>query len=92
MVTQGEQIQAVDLFLIRPFHDHPFHVNDDAEMEVLKDSIRESGLLTPAIVRPKGDGTYEMISGHRRMAACKALGLYYLRFSSILARSAIATL
>ena len=75
MVTQGELVQAVDLSLIRPFHDHPFHVNDDAEMEALKESIRDSGLLTPAIVRPKSDGTYEMISGHRRMAACKALGL-----------------
>ena len=75
MVTHGELVQAVDLETIRPFHDHPFHVNNDAELEALKESIRENGILTPAVVRPKGDGTYEMISGHRRMAACKALGL-----------------
>lgn len=71
----GEKIVAVPLASISPFADHPFRVEQDAEMQALTESILESGVMTPAIVRPKGDGTYEMISGHRRMAACRELGL-----------------
>lgn len=50
-------------------------MREDEELERLKDSIRESGVLVPALARPKADGGYELVSGHRRMAACKALGL-----------------
>ena len=67
-----EEVPISELF---PFKDHPFKVREDEELERLKDSIRESGVLVPALARPKADGGYELVSGHRRMAACKALGL-----------------
>ena len=67
-----EEVPLSDLF---PFKDHPFKVREDEELERLKDSIRESGVLVPALARPKADGGYELVSGHRRMAACKALGI-----------------
>ena len=57
------------------FNNHPFHVSMDEDMLKLIDSIRENGILIPALVRPKGDGTYEMISGHRRKYAMSHLGL-----------------
>ena len=68
------KVEEVPLSELSPFKDHPFKVRDDDELERLKDSIRESGVLVPALARPKADGGYELISGHRRMAACKALG------------------
>ena len=71
----GERVQAVNLSNIRPFRGHPFKVKEDADMEALKESIRTSGVITPAVVRPLPEGGYEMVSGHRRMAACQALGL-----------------
>ena len=74
-ILPGERVQAVTLDSIRPFHSHPFKVREDADMEALKESIRTSGVITPAVVRPLPEGGYEMISGHRRMAACRALGL-----------------
>jgi len=57
------------------FPNHPFKVNDDAEMEQVKDSISKNGVLTPAIARERSDGKFEIISGHRRLAACRSLGL-----------------
>lgn len=57
-----------------PFEDYPFQVRDNAEMEMLKDSIRESGILMPVAVRPK-EKQYEILSGHRRIRACKQLGI-----------------
>ncbi len=71
----GERVQAVSLDSIRPFRNHPFRVRDDADMEALMESIRLNGVISPAVVRPLPDKGYEMISGHRRMAACRALGL-----------------
>ena len=71
----GERVQAVSLDSIRPFRNHPFKVREDADMEALMESIRLNGVITPAVVRPLPDKGYEMISGHRRMAACRALGL-----------------
>ena len=67
-----EEIPIAELF---PFRDHPFQVREDEELDRLKESIRESGVLVPALARPKEGGGYELISGHRRMTACKALGL-----------------
>ena len=67
-----EEIPIAELF---PFRDHPFQVREDEELDRLKESIRESGVLVPALARPKKGGGYELISGHRRMTACKALGL-----------------
>ena len=71
----GERVEAVFLSSIRPFRNHPFQVREDAELEALKESIRLNGVISPAVVRPLPGGGYEMISGHRRMAACRALGL-----------------
>ena len=58
-----------------PFAGHPFKVLDDADMEELVESVRTHGVLTPLLVRPAKPGTYEVISGHRRLYACKKLGI-----------------
>ena len=58
-----------------PFVGHPFKVLDDADMEELMESIRTHGVLTPLLVRPAKPGTYEVVSGHRRLHACKKLGI-----------------
>ena len=63
----GEHIIMVRLDKIHPFKNHPFKVVDDEDMRKTADSIREYGVLVPAIVRPMGNGEYEMISGHRRI-------------------------
>lgn len=68
------KVEEIAISELRPFKDHPFQVKEDEEMEQLKKSIHESGVLVPALARPTEDG-YELISGHRRMAACAALGL-----------------
>ncbi len=67
-----EEVPITELF---SFKDHPFKVKEDEELERLKESIRESGVLVPALARPRDGGGYELVSGHRRMTACKALGL-----------------
>ena len=71
---QLERVREVPVSDISEFPDHPFKVLEDEEMERIKESIRTYGVLTPAIARQKGDG-YELISGHRRLAAYKALGI-----------------
>lgn len=68
------KVDELPLDELKPFKDHPFKVMEDEEMERLKDSIRESGVLIPALARPAESG-YELISGHRRLAACRALGM-----------------
>ena len=60
---------------LRPFEGHPFQVKDDAEMDQLVFSILTQGLLTPISVRPIKNGEYEVISGHRRLHACKKAGI-----------------
>jgi len=60
---------------LHPFRDHPFQVNHDAELQKLTDSIRDSGIMSPLIARPRADGGYELISGHRRKAAAEILGM-----------------
>ena len=69
------KVDDIDLTEIVPFREHPFQVREDEEMERLKESIKEYGVLVPALARPTEDGKYELVSGHRRMAACKALGM-----------------
>ncbi len=71
------QILDVKISSLRPFEGHPYKVQDNADMEELVESIRENGVLTPIIARYKDGsrGEYEIISGHRRVAACKKLGL-----------------
>ena len=67
--------QEIELGRIHAFPNHPFKVLDDDKMETLVDSIRENGILNPVIVRPDQTGTYEMISGHRRLHAAGIVGL-----------------
>ncbi|MDO4650990.1 MAG: ParB/RepB/Spo0J family partition protein, partial [Eubacteriales bacterium] len=64
---------------IDEFPDHPYQVRDDDDMFDLMESIKANGILTPATVRKKEDGRYEMLSGHRRLHACKNLGLETIR-------------
>ena len=66
-----ERIQKISITEISSFHNHPFKVRDDEKMFETVESIKEHGVLVPAIVRPKEDGTYEMVSGHRRKRACE---------------------
>ena len=70
-----EKIENIDIKLIGNFKDHPFKVLDNDELKTLEDSIKTNGLMEAVILRPKKDGRYEMISGHRRLLACKKLGL-----------------
>ena len=70
-----ERIQELPLSELHPFEDHPFKVLDNEEMEKIVESIRKFGVLTPALARPLDSGGYELISGHRRLAACQKLGI-----------------
>ncbi len=70
-----EQIQMIPISKITPFKDHPFQVKDDELMQQTIDSIQQVGILTPVILRPTGDDSYEMISGHRRLYAAEHSGL-----------------
>ena len=71
----AEQVQQIALDKLVPFKSHPFKVLDNEEMEKTVESIKEFGVLTPAIVRPKVEGGYEIVSGHRRHHASKLAGL-----------------
>ena len=74
-----KRIYDIPLDEIDPFPDHPFKVQDDEDMINLAESIRANGVLTPATVRKKEDGRYELLSGHRRMRACQLAGVDTLR-------------
>lgn len=69
-----EKVMTIPINKIKDFEGHPFHVTMDEDMAKLIDSIKENNMLMPALVRPKPDGTYEMISGHRRKFAMSQLG------------------
>ena len=73
------KIRDIPLELIDDFPDHPFKVRDDEDMIQLVESIKERGVITPATVRQKEDGRYELISGHRRKRACELAGIEALR-------------
>ena len=73
------KIRDIPLGLIDDFPDHPFKVRDDEDMLQLIESIRDRGVITPATVRQKEDGRYELISGHRRKRACELAGFQTLR-------------
>ena len=73
--TRKPKVEELPLTELTPFKDHPFKVKNDAEMAELMKSIADAGVLSPALARPKEGGGYELISGHRRLAACKALGM-----------------
>lgn len=74
-----KRIYEIPLGEIDPFPDHPYKVRDDEDMENLIESIRTHGVMTPAAVRKKEDGRYELISGHRRMRACELIGIPTLK-------------
>lgn len=74
-----KKIYDIPLDQIDDFPEHPFKVRDDEDMENLVESIRERGVITPATVRQKDNGRYELISGHRRKRACEKIGLETLR-------------
>ena len=69
------RLEEIPIHMIDPFPDHPFKVQDDEDMDDLIESIRSKGVLMPCIVRPKKDGRYELIAGHRRKYACEQLGI-----------------
>ena len=71
----AEEIKEILLGELHPFSDHPFGVRDDEAMEQTVESIKEYGVLVPAIARPREDGGYEIIAGHRRKHACEIAGL-----------------
>ena len=70
-----ESISNIELSKLKPFEDHPFSIRDDEAMQQTVESVRKYGVLVPAIARPLEDGTYELISGHRRKHACELAGL-----------------
>ena len=69
------KIYDIPIELIDDFPDHPFKVKMDEDMDQLVESIKERGLITPITLRPKEDGRYEIVSGHRRKKACEIAGL-----------------
>ena len=76
---QLSKIRDIPLELIDDFPEHPFKVRDDEDMMQLVESVKERGVITPATVRQKEDGRYELVSGHRRKRACELAGFETLR-------------
>ena len=77
--NNAEKVEEIDISKISNFPDHPFKVVDDDKMQDMVKSVKEYGVILPVIVRPKEDGTYEMISGHRRKRACELAGVKQIR-------------
>lgn len=74
-VVNEESAMEIEIKAISPFKGHPFKVIADDKMEELINSVKESGVITPVLIRPAGENHYEMISGHRRMYAARRAGL-----------------
>ena len=72
---QQEVVVQIPLLDLHPFPDHPFQVREDASMQETAESVKEYGVLVPALARPREDGGYELIAGHRRKHACELAGL-----------------
>lgn len=70
-----EKVQQLSIDQLFPFPDHPFQVRDDEEMQKMVESVKEYGVLTPLIARPRLEGGYEIIAGHRRKRACELAGI-----------------
>ena len=70
-----EVVVQIPLSELHPFPDHPFQVREDASMQETAESVKEYGVLVPALARPREDGGYELIAGHRRKHACELAGL-----------------
>lgn len=76
---KAEKVEEINISSIKDFPNHPFKVNNDEKMQEMVKSVKEYGVILPVIVRPKEDGTYEMISGHRRKRACELAGIKQIR-------------
>ena len=74
LLDQDERVVEIELERLRGFVNHPFKVQADSQMNELQESIKKYGILNPLIVRPRQDGTYEIISGHRRKFAAEKIG------------------
>ena len=72
--TGMDRVIEVPLAELFPFKNHPFHVLDDEKMDEIVESIRSYGVLNPALVRPRAEGGYELVAGHRRKRACELAG------------------
>lgn len=70
-----ERVKEIPLYELHPFKDHPFKIQNNEEMKRLIESIKKFGTITPVLARPLPEGGYELISGHRRLAACQVLGI-----------------
>ena len=75
MTQETEEIIYLPLNELLPFPHHPFKVQDDEQLEKTAESIRQQGVLVPGIVRPRAEGGYEIVSGHRRKRACELAGI-----------------
>lgn len=75
----GEHVQEIELSELYTFKNHPFHVVDDDKMQEMAESVAQYGVLVPGIVRPRPEGGYELIAGHRRKRACELAGLESMR-------------
>lgn len=76
---KAEKVEEIDISNIKDFPNHPFKVKNDDKMQEMVNSVKEYGVILPVIVRPKEDGTYEMVSGHRRKRACELAGIKQMR-------------
>ena len=72
--ADGERVQDIPLAELFPFKDHPFQVRDDEAMQETTDSIAKHGVLVPGIVRPRPEGGYEIVAGHRRKRGSELAG------------------
>lgn len=75
----AEKVEQIDISKITDFPNHPFKVKNDDKMQDMVESVKKYGVILPVIVRRKDDGTYEMISGHRRKKACELAGIKQIR-------------
>ena len=75
LLEEDEKVVEIELERLRGFENHPFKVRADSQMIELQESIKKYGILNPLIVRPKKDGCYEIISGHRRKFAAEKIGV-----------------
>ena len=73
--AEREKVVEIALSELHPFPNHPFQIRDDDSMKEAVESVKEYGVLTPAIVRPREEGGYEIVAGHRRKLACERAGL-----------------
>ena len=83
---QQEVVVQIPLSELYPFPDHPFQVREDASMQETAESVKEYGVLVPALARPREDGGYELIAGHRRKHACELAGLATMTTPSMMER------